>query len=124
MAFLTKEQKFKLKHGSVLVLIGIVIGVVIMGIILANTVKKYKSEKPEDNTAQQVMVIEDGEGEELTVTMEYLEKKLSNLSELSTAEMVYSGLCTVESGKIPFITKKASAWCIRVVLKRELMSLI
>ena len=30
----------------------------------------------------------------------------NNISELSTAEMVYNGLYTVEEGKIPFITKK------------------
>lgn len=40
------------------------------------------------------------------VTMEYLERSLENLSELSTAELSYTGICTVEEGKIPFITKK------------------
>lgn len=40
------------------------------------------------------------------VTVEYLEKALSDISELSTAELSYTGICTVEEGKIPFITKK------------------
>ena len=40
------------------------------------------------------------------VTVEYLEKALSDISELSTAELSYTGICTVEEGKIPLITKK------------------
>lgn len=47
-----------------------------------------------------------GEVAEEEVTIEYINKKLENISELSTAEMIYNNLYTVEEGKIPFITKK------------------
>lgn len=43
---------------------------------------------------------------EQEVTIEYISKKLENISELATAEMVYNNLYTVSEGKIPFITKK------------------
>lgn len=40
------------------------------------------------------------------ITFEYISKKLENISELVTAEMIYNNNYTVEDGKIPFITKK------------------
>ncbi len=40
------------------------------------------------------------------ITIDYINRKLENISSLSTAEMMYNGLYTVSEGKIPFITKK------------------
>ena len=40
------------------------------------------------------------------MTIEYIDKKLQNIAELSTAEMIYSSLYTVTEGKIPFLTQK------------------
>lgn len=90
MAFFTKEQKGKAKYAALLILIGMVIGALIVGIFVlsANKQKKDDDKRP------------------LEITSDFVEKKLENLSELSTAQMIYSGLCTVESGKIPLISKK------------------
>lgn len=43
---------------------------------------------------------------EPVITIDYVNKKLENISDLSTAEMTYNGLFTVAEGNIPFITKK------------------
>ena len=43
---------------------------------------------------------------EREITIDYVSKKLENISDLSTAEMTYNGLFTVTEGNIPFITKK------------------
>ena len=43
---------------------------------------------------------------EQEITIDYVSKKLENISELATAEMTYNGLLTVTEGNIPFITKK------------------
>lgn len=40
------------------------------------------------------------------ITIDYINRKLENISSLSTAEMTYNGLYTISEGKIPFITKK------------------
>lgn len=49
---------------------------------------------------------EAGASREQEVTIEYIEKKLTNLSDLSTARMTYAGLYTVTEGRIPFLTQK------------------
>ncbi len=43
---------------------------------------------------------------EQEITIDYVSKKLENISQLATAEMTYNGLLTVTEGNIPFITKK------------------
>jgi hypothetical protein len=52
-----------------------------------------------------------------TININYINKKLVNISELSTAEMTYNGLLTVTEGKIPFITKKGFSMIYRASVK-------
>lgn len=54
---------------------------------------------------------------EQEVTIEYISKKLENLSELATAEITYNNLYTVEEGKIPFITKKGFSMLYTATIK-------
>lgn len=60
-------------------------------------------EKPEIVTVEVPVEVE---APKPIITMEYVDKKLENISELSTAEMTYNGLYTIVEGKIPFITQK------------------
>ena len=49
---------------------------------------------------------EAGESKEQVVTIESIDKRLEDLADLSTAEMIYTNLYTVTEGKIPFLTQK------------------
>ena len=60
-------------------------------------------EEPEIVTVEVPVEVE---APEPVITMEYVDKKLKNISELSTAEMTYNGLYTIVEGNIPFITQK------------------
>lgn len=79
---------------------------VISAVVLGNLLHAEKTK----NIPTSVVMTEKTETETIIkkfeVTVEYLEKALSDISELSTAELSYTGICTVEEGKIPFITKK------------------
>lgn len=89
-----------------LLLIGIVIGIVLSVI----TAQIFKSKQAPDDTKKVIEVTkidsDSQKSSEQTITVEIIDKKLENLSKLSTAEMVYTGLYSVTEGKIPFLTKK------------------
>jgi len=93
-----KEQKNGIGHSLKLIALGVVIGVV-LSIILIMVYDGFST-----NLSAFEVSSEDSEVQE--VTIEYLNKKLENISDLSTAEMTYNGLFTVTEGNIPFITKK------------------
>ena len=95
---MTREFKFSLK----LILFGFVVGVVLSALSFFVYHKLTDTEK----TTEPVVVQEEPEEEESIVTIEYIDKKLENISELSTAEMIYNGLYTIVEGDIPFITQK------------------
>lgn len=80
----------------------IVIGIMI-GIIISLVSTNGHKEKEPDTVSQ--CVSEKDDKEVKIVTVEYLQKKLENTSKLMTAEMIYQGIYTVQSGKIPLITK-------------------
>lgn len=89
--------------GIVIFIIAVlIITVVILGVMLNREQKKSLpvSVMMTENTEKETII------KKYEVTVEYLEKALVNISELSTAELSYTGICTVEEGEIPFITKK------------------
>lgn len=86
---------------------------VLIGVILAFTLVLIGNKvlsKPQSTEKEVLQVTKiDAEGGKTTkqeVTIEFINKRLQNISQLSTAEMVYTGLYSVVEGKIPFITKK------------------
>ena len=95
---MTREFRFSIK----LISFGFIMGILVSA--LAGFIG-YKIFHKEPEPAP-VVVEEEPEVEEPEITVEYINKKLNNISELSTAEMVYNGLYTVVEGKIPFITQK------------------
>ncbi len=96
---MTREFRFSIK----LITFGFIMGVLVS--VIAGFIGCKISDKEPESVAPAV-VEEEPEAEEPEITIEYINKKLNNISELSTAEMVYNGLYTVEEGKIPFITRK------------------
>lgn len=95
---MTREFKFSLK----LIAFGFVIGVVVS--VLAFLA--YHKLTDVEEVVETPVIEEEPEEEVSIVTIEYVDKKLENISELSTAEMVYNGLYTIVEGEIPFITQK------------------
>lgn len=75
-------------------------------IVLGNMLYREKAK----HVPTPVIVKEQVQGETVVkkyeITVQYLEKALANISELSTAELSYTGICTVEEGTIPYITQK------------------
>lgn len=86
---------------------GIVAGVAItlvLSVVLPMIPKNQGGTVGSDEATQ--VETESREPDMQVVTAEIIDKKLQNISELSTAEMIYTGLVTVSDGKIPFLTKK------------------
>lgn len=96
-------DKTSLVKKAKLILIGVLIGV-ILSVIFALVITGRN--KAPDKEILNVTNVEDGKSKEQEVTIEYIDKKLENISELSTAEMIYTNLYTVTEGKIPFLTQK------------------
>lgn len=81
-----------------LLLTGIIIGVVIT-LLFSISLKFKKNSVPVPSPQSASPATQE-------ITIDYINRKLKNISSLSTAEMTYNGLYTVSEGKIPFITKK------------------
>lgn len=99
------SKAMEIGHSAKLVLIGLAIGIVISliwGLIGDNVISALK--KKENSTTQEAGILSGGTSE-TEITIEYINKKLENISELSTAEMTYNGIYTVVEGNIPFITE-------------------
>lgn len=101
-------QNFYQEHKNQInfILIGIAIGILLS--LFVPMAFQSKPEAKEDKETFEVTKV-DTETEKETkqvVTVDIVSKKLANLSELSTAEMIYTGLYSVTEGKIPFLTKK------------------
>lgn len=97
------EKIFSALAGIVIFIVAVlIITVVILGVMLNREQKKSlpTSVVMTENTEKETIV------KKYEVTVEYLEKALVNISELSTAELSYTGICTVEEGDIPLINKK------------------
>ncbi|MBQ8598152.1 MAG: DUF4230 domain-containing protein [Lachnospiraceae bacterium] len=94
---MTSEFMYSVK----LFCVGVAIGVVLS--VLGFVAYEKFFEEPEIVTVEVPVEVE---APEPVITMEYVDKKLENISELSTAEMTYNGLYTIVEGNIPFITQK------------------
>lgn len=92
-------NKKALKFLGIGILIGLVIGIVFV-LIVVNGIKNKQIQQVKIDTESAA------KSEEKEITIEYLSKKLEKISELSTAEMIYNAIITVETGKIPYITQK------------------
>lgn len=85
--------------------IGMVIGCVLTLAVVAYCRGRAGGMEPDTQT----VIVTDPSGEqaeEVNVTVEYVASKLEMIGELSTAEMIYCGLLTVEEGQIPILTRK------------------
>lgn len=115
-------------HKTKYVLSGIVVGLVIallFGIFLLG--RKSAERDDPDKTFLDVTQIDADRGVSVNkeVTIEFVSKKLANLAELSTAQMSYTGIYSVEEGSIPFITKKGFSMIYTASIKSGIdMSLI
>lgn len=81
---------------------------------------------PTDKTTRTVKTTnESGETKTQEITFEYINKKLENISELASAEMVYNTIYTLKEGKIPLLTKKGFSMVYTATVKAGIdMSLI
>lgn len=93
-----ERKKSSIRHSLKLIAIGVLIGVV-LSVILVFAGYKWIP----DSRIKRIPKLSKIERE---ITIDYVSKKLENISDLSTAEMTYNGLFTVTEGNIPFITKK------------------
>lgn len=94
---MTSEFMYSIK----LFCFGVAVGVVLS--VLGFVCYEKFFEEPEIVTVEVPVEVE---APEPVITIEYVDKKLQNISELSTAEMTYNGLYTILEGNIPFITQK------------------
>lgn len=94
---------------TIIILSCLLLAFIIADVILIKVLGKEK-EKNIDVAPTSVILTDttskETEIKKLTVTVEYLNKKLENLSELSAAKLSYTGICNIEEGKIPILTKK------------------
>lgn len=103
---LNEENKaFTIKiNKSTVILVIILVVSFVANIIMFNLLRNEKAVPTSviiaDSTSERVEV------KKMEVTVEYINKKLENLSELSAAKLSYTGICTVSEGKIPGLTKK------------------
>lgn len=93
-----KSKKISKSNSLKLIFIGVFVGV-ILSVILVFAGYKWIP----DSRIKRIPKLSKIEQE---ITIDYVSKKLENISELSTAEMTYNGLFTVTEGNIPLITKK------------------
>lgn len=98
----SKRTKSIVNHPIKLFLIGIIIGILI-GIVLT---LRFESPFQKEATSFPTVNMSIVKPSQPEVTIEYIDKKLENISELSTAELTYHGFYAVTDGKIPLITKK------------------
>ena len=93
----------KVSGAAKLLLVGMIIGIALSGLVALSVGGRSPDKEIIDITTADP---EEGKLREQEVTIEYIDKKLQNIAELSTAEMIYSSLYTVTEGKIPFLTQK------------------
>ena len=99
------SKTMEIGHSAKLVLIGLAIGIIISLIWSLVGDKVISALAKKENPSTKEAGILSGETSEPEITIEYINKKLEKISDLSTAEMTYNGIYTLEEGNIPFITK-------------------
>ena len=98
------KKGWKLLEAVQFIGVGLLVGIVLSAVfVLASG-----SNKAPDKDVTHITEIdpEAGESKEQVVTIESIDKRLEDLADLSTAEMIYTNLYTVTEGKIPFLTQK------------------
>lgn len=90
--------------------IGVAIGIFLTSsVVIGSFIRKGQKEVPvvvSTSTEPDVRIVVEEEKKEKQLDIEYLTGKLANVGELSTAQMLYTGIVEVSEGKIPGITKK------------------
>ncbi len=106
---MTDKFIFRMRKKEVLkIAIGILAGILFGGILVACFACKLERKREASEPTEKIVVVakeSDNVSNIDRVTVEYVSGKLENIGKLSTAEMVYSAICTVGEGSIPFITK-------------------
>lgn len=99
-----EKKGLKLLEAAKFIGMGLLVGIVLSAVFVLSS----GWNKAQEGDVTHITEIDPGEGEsrELEVTIEYIDKKLEHIAELSTAEMIYTSLYTVTEGKIPFLTQK------------------
>ncbi len=99
-----KKKGWKLLEAAKFIGVGLLVGVALSAVFV---LASGGSRAPEKDVTH-ITEIDPGAGEsrEQTITIETVEKRLEDLADLSTAELIYTNLYTVTEGKIPFLTQK------------------
>lgn len=98
-------QKLKLLEAAKFIGAGLLVGLALAG-VFALALNRGAGDPGRDRLHITEIDPNAGESREREITIEYVDKKLENLGELSTARMTCTGLYTVTEGKIPFLTRK------------------
>lgn len=99
-----EKKGLKLLEAVKFVGMGLLVGVVLSAVfVLASG-----GNKAPDKDVTHITQVDPGAGEskEQEVTIEYIDRRLEHVADLSTAELIYTNLYTVTEGKIPFLTQK------------------
>ncbi len=101
-----RRQGRKLLEAAKFMGAGLLVGLALAG-VFALALERSAAKKPDRDQIHITEIDpEEGKSKEKEITIEYVDKKLEKLGELSTAQMTYTGLYTVTEGKIPFLTQK------------------
>ncbi len=99
-------NKAKLRKIFTMILCCILLVSVSTNIVLVAILKKENKKTTPASVILTDNTQEKPEVKKLNVTVEYLESKLDKISELSAAKISVTGICSIEDGKIPLLTKK------------------
>lgn len=109
-----QKPRFRFKSSIRFLTYGIIIGIMLsLSLVYSGSLNSLIRRTPKFSDFKASF----SDSAEQEITIEYLKKKLENISELSTAEMTYNGLFTVTEGKIPFITKKGFSMIYKATVK-------
>lgn len=103
---ISKDKLKKVIFGVLIVLIVWAIIATVFDVVLFKLLIKEKEKAEPASVILTDTTSREPEVKKLEVTVEYLNKKLENISELSAAKLFYTGICNIEEGKIPVLTKK------------------
>ncbi len=103
---ISDAQKQHIKHTLRIYFIGLLIGALLAAIFVFVVGREKSDQQGKELLEVTKIDTEPQKSVAQEVTVELVSKKLENISALSTAEMIYTGLYSVTEGKIPFITKK------------------
>lgn len=104
-------DEIRINKAKLMTVVSIVLGILLVAFATADIVLFSLLKKEKENAAPTSVILTDNTSKEteikkLEVTVEYLNRKLENISELSAAKLSYTGICNIEEGKIPVLTKK------------------